>query len=73
MFAVWTLTSSRLRIVSNILIYAEFCRQLSIISFNACKFIDIVCECDEQTDGQTYNNDITRCTVRMMTVIKYFY
>jgi len=45
----WTLTSSILRIVSNIL-------------------TDVVCDCDEQTDG--HNNDFTRCTVRIL--ITYF-
>jgi len=41
--------------------------------FNQFKlFIDIVCDCDKQTDGRTYNSVFTRCTVIMMAVIEYF-
>ena len=43
-----------------------------MMNLNARKFIEIVCECDIQTDGRTYNNVIIRYTARMMAVISIF-
>jgi len=28
--------------------------------------MDIVCECDKHTNGRTYNDDFTRCTVKIL-------